>query len=85
MARTFIYARVSTIDQAIDNQLQEIQTAGFAADRGRIVTESISGSVAISECPSSPGERQSQQRVLCRPVTGLASIESARSCRGRLE
>jgi putative DNA-invertase from lambdoid prophage Rac len=49
MSRTFIYARVSTADQTTDNQIREIQAAGFAVDKKRIVTESISGSVAASE------------------------------------
>lgn len=49
MSRSFIYARVSTTDQNTDNQIREIEAAGFAVDRRRIVTESISGSVAASE------------------------------------
>lgn len=55
MSRTFIYARVSTADQSTDNQVAEIQAAGFAVDddkrRHRIVTETISGSVAAAERP----------------------------------
>jgi putative DNA-invertase from lambdoid prophage Rac len=55
MARTFIYARVSTADQTPENQLREIQAAGFAIDedkrKHRIVTEHISGSVAAKERP----------------------------------
>jgi len=51
MSRTFIYARVSTADQTTDNQVREIQGAGFAVDSKRIVTESISGSVAAGERP----------------------------------
>jgi len=55
MSRTFIYARVSTADQTTENQLHEIQAAGFAIEedkrKQRIVTESISGSVAASERP----------------------------------
>lgn len=49
--RTFIYARVSTTDQTPQNQVQEIQAAGFAVEKRRIVTEHISGSVAASERP----------------------------------
>lgn len=49
MSRTFIYARVSTVDQTTDNQLFEIESAGFTVDKKRIVTESISGSVAAME------------------------------------
>jgi putative DNA-invertase from lambdoid prophage Rac len=51
MSRSFIYARVSTIDQNTENQIREIQAAGFAIDKRRIVEESISGSVAASERP----------------------------------
>lgn len=51
MSRTFIYARVSTSDQNTDNQIHEIAAAGFSVNQRRIVTESISGSVAASERP----------------------------------
>jgi putative DNA-invertase from lambdoid prophage Rac len=51
MSRSFIYARVSTADQNPENQVREIQLAGFAVDTHRIVTESISGSVAAEERP----------------------------------
>ncbi|PHV10100.1 recombinase family protein [Chitinimonas sp. BJB300] len=51
MSRTFIYARVSTADQNTDNQIHEIEAAGFAVNQRRIVTESISGSVAATERP----------------------------------
>lgn len=51
MSRTFIYARVSTLDQNPDNQIYEIESAGFAVDKRRIVRESISGSVAASKRP----------------------------------
>jgi putative DNA-invertase from lambdoid prophage Rac len=51
MSRTFIYARVSTIDQHTDNQILEIEAAGFSVSQRRIVTESISGSVAANERP----------------------------------
>jgi putative DNA-invertase from lambdoid prophage Rac len=49
MSRTFIYARVSTIEQNTDNQLREIEAAGFTVDKRRIIAESVSGSVAASE------------------------------------
>ena len=51
MSRTFIYARVSTSEQHADNQVHEIEAAGFSVNERRIVTESISGSVAASERP----------------------------------
>lgn len=51
MARTFAYCRVSTSDQTTDNQLNEIEAAGFSVEPKRIVTEIISGSVAAMERP----------------------------------
>ncbi|OSP53603.1 recombinase family protein [Pseudoruegeria sp. SK021] len=48
MSRTFAYARVSTFDQTTQNQVAEIETAGFKVEPHRIVTETISGSVAIA-------------------------------------
>jgi putative DNA-invertase from lambdoid prophage Rac len=51
MSRTFIYARVSTVDQNTDNQIIKIEAAGFSVNQRRIVAESISGSVAASERP----------------------------------
>lgn len=49
MARTFAYCRVSTADQTTDNQVHEIEAAGFKVDAKRIVAETVSGSVAASE------------------------------------
>ncbi len=49
MARVFGYCRVSTVDQTTDNQVREIEAAGFSIDARRIVTETISGSVAAME------------------------------------
>lgn len=49
MARTFAYCRVSTADQTTDNQVREIEGAGFTVDPKRIVAETVSGSVAASE------------------------------------
>lgn len=51
MARTFAYCRVSTSDQTTDNQLNEIQAAGFSVEPKRIVKETISGSVASIDRP----------------------------------
>ncbi|WP_186134480.1 recombinase family protein [Burkholderia gladioli] len=51
MSRTFAYARVSTTDQTTANQLREIEAAGFAVDKRRVVTESISGSVSANQRP----------------------------------
>ncbi len=49
MSRTFAYLRVSTVDQTTNNQLHEIEAAGFAAQPRRVVAEIISGSVAAKE------------------------------------
>ncbi|QOT71865.1 recombinase family protein [Sphingobium fuliginis] len=49
MSRAFAYCRVSTGDQTTNNQIREIAAAGFAVDPKRIVTETVSGSVAAME------------------------------------
>lgn len=51
MSRTFVYARVSTVEQHTANQLQEIRAAGFDVDKRRVVEEAISGSTAAAERP----------------------------------
>ncbi|AXI03271.1 recombinase family protein [Aquirhabdus parva] len=51
MSRIFAYVRVSTADQTTDNQILEIKQAGFTIASTRIISESISGSVAASERP----------------------------------
>ena len=47
MPRTFAYARVSTIQQETENQIKEIEAAGFVIEEHRIITEKISGSVPV--------------------------------------
>lgn len=49
MARTFAYCRVSTLDQTTDNQVREIDAAGFAVEPKRVVTETVSGSTPARE------------------------------------
>lgn len=49
MARTFAYVRVSTTGQTTENQIQEIEAAGFNVEPHRIVTETVSGSVPIAQ------------------------------------
>ena len=49
MPRTFAYARVSTTAQTTENQIQEIEAAGFHVEPRRIVTETVSGSTAIAQ------------------------------------
>jgi len=51
MSRVFAYARVSTSDQFTINQVAEIAAAGFEVQIGRMITETISGSVAASQRP----------------------------------
>ena len=51
MARTFAYLRVSTPEQTTENQVQGITDSGFRVEPHRIVTETVSGSVAISQRP----------------------------------
>lgn len=51
MSRAFMYARVSTPDQTTDNQVLEVQAAGFSVSPRRIITECISGSIAASARP----------------------------------
>lgn len=49
MTRTFAYARVSTFDQEPQNQIGEIEAAGFNVEPHRIISETVSGSVAIAQ------------------------------------
>lgn len=49
MPRTFAYVRVSTTGQTTENQIQEIEAAGFQVEPRRIVTEVVSGSTAIKQ------------------------------------
>lgn len=49
MSRVFAYCRVSTADQNPDNQILEIQAAGFRLESRRVITETVSGSIAAME------------------------------------
>jgi len=49
MSRTFAYARMSTIEQDPDNQIREIAAAGFQIEGHRVISETISGSMAIAQ------------------------------------
>lgn len=49
MSRTFAYARVSTVEQTAENQIKEIDAAGFGIEAHQIITETVSGSVAIAQ------------------------------------
>lgn len=45
MTRTFAYVRVSSAEQHPENQIKEIEAAGFIIEAHRIITETISGSM----------------------------------------
>jgi len=49
VSRVFAYCRVSTSDQNTDNQILEIEAAGFNIDARRVVTETVSGSTPAME------------------------------------
>jgi len=49
MPRIFAYVRVSTMGQTTENQLREIEAAGFAIEPRRVVSETVSGSVAAAQ------------------------------------
>lgn len=51
MSRVFAYCRVSTLDQDTQNQVLEIQAAGFNVQPQRIIEEKVSGSVPAQERP----------------------------------
>lgn len=49
MSRTFAYARVSKLEQIPENQIREIESAGFTIEPHRIIVETISGSMPIAQ------------------------------------
>ena len=51
MSRTFAYLRVSTSGQTTENQLREIEAAGFSVNPRRVISETISGSTAAAQRP----------------------------------
>lgn len=51
MARTFAYCRVSTAEQTTDNQVREIEAAGFKVEPARVIIETVSGSTAAMQRP----------------------------------
>ena len=72
MSRTFAYCRVSTSDQTCDNQIQEIEAAGFSIDRRRVVTETISGSTPAME---RAGFKQLMQRLEWEDVLVVSRLD----------
>jgi len=63
MSRVFAYVRVSTNGQTTDNQIGEIRAAGFEVQARRVVSETVSGSLAA-------GERQGFAKLLERMEEG---------------
>ena len=51
MGRVFAYCRVSTVEQTTENQLLAIHKAGWLIEPSRVVSETISGSVAAMQRP----------------------------------
>ena len=49
MSRVFAYVRVSTGQQTSDNQVLEIEAAGFRIEPRRVIAETVSGSTAAME------------------------------------
>ena len=49
MPRIFAYCRVSTVEQTYENQVHEIEAAGFCVDPRRVIAETVSGSVPAME------------------------------------
>jgi DNA invertase Pin-like site-specific DNA recombinase len=86
MSRTFPYARVSTVEQEPTNQLQEIEAAGFGIEPHRIVTETVSGSMAM---PQRDGfsrliDKMEKDDVLIeRTQAGLARVKAQGKLLGR--
>jgi putative DNA-invertase from lambdoid prophage Rac len=54
MSRRFAYVRISTTDRPLPpkkSRINAIEAAGFAVEPLRIITETISGSIAIAQRP----------------------------------
>ena len=51
MPRTFAYVRVSTTGQTTENQIREIEAAGFKVEPRRVISETVSGGSAIEQRP----------------------------------
>jgi len=51
MGRVFAYCRVSTVEQTTENQLLAINKAGWIVEPSRVISETISGSVAAMQRP----------------------------------
>jgi putative DNA-invertase from lambdoid prophage Rac len=51
MPRTFAYLRVSSALQTTENQVREIEAAGFKVEPRRVISETVSGSSAVEQRP----------------------------------
>src|ERR1700692_3983144 len=51
MARTFAYCRVSTLCHIVANQRRDLGAPGYAVEKRRVITETVSGSSAIEQRP----------------------------------
>jgi putative DNA-invertase from lambdoid prophage Rac len=49
MSRVFANCRVSTVNQTYENQLLEIQAAGFQLEPRRVIAETVSGSTPAAD------------------------------------
>lgn len=49
MSRVFAYCRVSTAEQTYENQIHEIESAGFNVETRRVIAETVSGSTPAME------------------------------------
>jgi putative DNA-invertase from lambdoid prophage Rac len=49
MSRVFAYCRVSTVEQTTENQIREIEAAGFQVNPKRVISETVSGSSPAKE------------------------------------
>lgn len=49
LAAGAVHSRVSTTTQLTENQVQEVKTPGFDVQPGRVIEETVSGSVAAKE------------------------------------
>jgi putative DNA-invertase from lambdoid prophage Rac len=49
MSRVFAYCRVSTAEQTYENQIHEIEAAGFNVEPRRVIAETVSGSTPAME------------------------------------
>src|SRR5690349_8089338 len=76
MSRVFAYCRVSTAEQTTENQIREIQAAGFQVHPRRVISETVSGS-------SPAKERKEFSRLLDRLESGDVLIVTKMDRLGR--